>query len=1496
MKKILLKIQFLLLLSLGLFFSIEAQVIASWNFADEPGNQEFTPGSGSDGISALNFTRGTDLSPNAGAGSMNSSQWLGEGERYLSFGFVIEEGKSLNLSSLSIASRSSNTGPSTLALRASVDNFTSDLATWTQSGTANTVQTIDLIGLTGLKGTVEFRIFNTNEVSANGGTLASGGTFRVFNHSSGSVNFVGEITDPDSSGESPTLAFWDFAGEPGNQDFTTGTGSNNAIALNFTRGSGITPTSAANSISGSNWAVEANRYFSFGLEIEEGFEADLKDLVISSRSSGTGPGNLVLRYSIDDFTSDLATWSQSGTSFNNQIIDLSSLIGLQGRIEFRIFVLNTTSAGGGTLASGGTFRVGNFLNDGIFTPVSIRGELQETQSAVPVVVANWNFAGEPGNQESTAGSTDAEGIQVQDFARGADINPASASNSISSNGWNAGEDRFFTFGFTVAQDKLVDLNALQIGTRSSNTGPRDMALRYSGDGFTSNLATWTSENAFLNQVIDLSSLQNLTGEVEFRIVTISDVSANEGTIASGGTFRATNFFPDNLGTRFIGIVKEAEGVIVPNFNFDIEELDFGIVSVREEKPILSYQLSASNLSGPVTVNTSAPLSLSKDGNDFAASIVFTTEELNGAQSVFVKLDNESSGNLNLSISHETNGTTPVSLPVKAAVFDPFNIQEDFNNSCPEGLPSGWIGFSVEGPQEWECTNFGRAGTTSTANAPFGLQMNGFAGGTQVLNEDWLITPAYDLTEFDFPLLSFWSRAAFEGPRLRLLVSTDYEEGDPRAATWNELPDRFATQNIWTFSEEINLDVFKSANVRIAFVYNSSIETGATRWTLDDFALRNSSTPPAPFLVNDIGNVDYWHFGIQPVGTVSTESRDFRFSLSDAVAPLTIEAIEGFEFSKNGTDFFASLSYTPEEAGLNNLVTIRFAPQTEGAFSGPIKFTSGDLSMMRGFLTGATLERKNTFDVVTWNIEWFGSTRNNQGPSNVELQLQNVKKVIEDLQADVYAFQEITNLEKFNELVSSLEGYEGIVSPAVSQGPDSFETGQKLTFLYKTATVEKVTSRVLLEGVQPEDLVGYPSTPDRFWASGRLPFLMEVKTNINGVRQNINLINVHTRSNGGGESAANPRYAMRRYDVNVLKDSLDTYYANVPLIILGDFNDDLDETVADQTAPTVNISETSFINYINDPENYIPVTLSLSQAGLRTFPTFENVIDHMIITDELRENWLVNSERVVAPFELIPNYLSTTSDHIPVKTRFTLTCDLELGNIVGIDEVCAGNNEILLILVGGNYSTINGWEFSEDNGENWHPIASSAGLSEIIVNDLSTNTLFRAILSTDICGPEPTMAFEVKVNRLPEPIIFFEESFLITIEGNYTYNWFKDGALVATTQENRLRIQGRGNYEVEIVNEKGCNALSESFAFPQQRQASQVLISPNPTNYLVNITLKNGEGLQNVVLMSTYGLQIDQILTEEGFATFDVSNLAKGVYLIMVTDQFGNKTIDRLLVN
>ncbi len=1478
--------------------NVQAQAIASWNFAGEPGDQVFTEGIGSANVEALNFSRGADINQHAAANSISSTGWDSGEARYFTFGFVIGEGFVANLISLQLGTRSSNTGPGELALRSSLDGFTENLATWTQSGTNFNNQTIDLTSLSGISGEVEFRIITTSNVSAGGGAVGSGGTFRVTNFfpDNIAVTFNGEVlTEGGETPGTPPLAMWDFAGEPGSQVSTSGTSIANISAIDFTRGPGLSSTSANNSISSSGWSTDSSvDYFSFGFEVNEGFEANLETLIIASRSSGTGPGDLTLRYSVDNFEKNLATWTQSGTAFNNQTIDLSILSGLTGKVEFRIVTLSARSANNGTLADGGTFRIANFLESGETTPVQFTGTITESIPPTPVTLSNWNFNGLPGNQEVTPGTTSEEGITVADFSRGSSLNPASANNSMSSNGWNAGDNRYFSFGFTVAPDKLVDLTTLQIGTRSSGTGPRDMALQYSGDNFESNLATWVSENNFLNQTIDLSALQNLAGSIEFRIVSLSDVSASGGTVGSGGTFRVTNFFPDNEGTALLGFVKQAEGVILPRLTAEPNAIEFGVVTINDEASIMSYMLNGENLLGPVTVSATAPFGVSKDGETFNESIVFTSEEIQSGQAVFVRFDNGSEGSFSSSIVNQTEGSAPVSVTVNAVAQDPFNVGEDFNSSCPDGLPIGWTSVSVLGAQEWACTTFGRAGTSPTASSPFGLQMNGFSSGAQ-LNEDWLITPAFDLTDFNFPLLSIWSRVAFNGPRLRMLVSTDYETGDPTAATWIELSDRFATGDVWTDSGEIDLSKFKSAGVRIAFVYNSSPEAGAARWTLDDFVLRSSDTPPAPFLSQNIGNVDYFHFGVIPVGSTSEETKTFNFSLGNAIADLTISSGEGFEFSKDGENFSPVLTYSPSESGDNNTVTIRFVPNSVGAFSGPVTFKSGDILLRRGFLTGATIEKSKTFDVVTWNIEWFGSTEPRQGPNNVDLQLQNVKTIIEALDADVYAFQEITSEQKFNELVEALPGYEGFVSPAVSRGPEFFDEAQKLTFLYKKETITPIKTRVLLEGVQESDLIDYPSTPDRFWASGRLPFLMEVSANIDGLQQNFNIINIHARSNGGGESVGTPRYAMRRYDVNVLKDSLDQYYGNVPLILLGDYNDDLDETVANQTAPTVNTDETSFINFINDTENYIPVTLTLSNAGLRTFPSFENVIDHMIISDELEENWIRNSERVVAPFDLVTNYLNTTSDHIPVKTRFTLRCDIVLAEIIGTDEVCSGENEVDLMLIGGFYETIEAWEISTDSGETWEILEGKAGLSEITLSNLEESVWVRATISSNLCGPEATAPFEVTVVKLPEPVVYFERGQLMTIDGPYSYTWFKDGQQIAQTTQPSIRIQGEGLYRVTIRDAKGCESTSDGFSFPKDGIGNNVRIMPNPASDRVRIELNKLEGLSNIELRNAFGSKISGTLTREGVADFDLNGLAKGVYLIVVTTQAGEYWIERLII-
>lgn len=175
------------------------------------------------------------------------------------------------------------------------------------------------------------------------------------------------------------IAQWDLQGAPGNQAFTVGSATANVTALNLTRGAGLTASAAANSISSAGWTQEATDYFAFGFTVDSGFSVNLASLFIGTRSSNTAPATLRLAYSVDNYASTLFTFDQTpGANFVNSQINLSSLTGLTGTVEFRIYQVGTAAAAGGASASTGTVRLTGFFQNGVFDR-----NLQFTGTVIP---------------------------------------------------------------------------------------------------------------------------------------------------------------------------------------------------------------------------------------------------------------------------------------------------------------------------------------------------------------------------------------------------------------------------------------------------------------------------------------------------------------------------------------------------------------------------------------------------------------------------------------------------------------------------------------------------------------------------------------------------------------------------------------------------------------------------------------------------------------------------------------------------------------------------------------------------------------------------------------------------------------------------------------------------------------------------------------------------------------------------------------------------------
>ena len=303
--------------------------------------------------------------------------------------------------------------------------------------------------------------------------------------------------------------------------------------------------------------------------------------------------------------------------------------------------------------------------------------------------------------------------------------------------------------------------------------------------------------------------------------------------------------------------------------------------------------------------------------------------------------------------------------------------------------------------------------------------------------------------------------------------------------------------------------------------------------------------------------------------------------------------------------------------------------------------------------GIDISYDQTLDVVTWNLKFFGfyEEGGRKAPAPEAIQKEAVKNAIIALNADIIAVQEIVNVDLLEEMVNELEGYDFIMSDAVSY-PNSDDTSfgtQRVGFIYNSEVIQINDSKALLEAVHPyyngnDDsfIVDYPTGDgSQLWASGRLPFIIETTVTLDGESKDYNFVVVHAKSGDSGDD-----YQRREYDNAVLKDSLDVYYGDKNLMLLGDYNDDVDQSISSGYA-----FESSYYEFI-DSEDYWVVTKTLSESGYKSTVSYPDMIDHIMISDELYDNYVENSSAV--RYDLYSSeYSSTTSDHYAVSARFTL---------------------------------------------------------------------------------------------------------------------------------------------------------------------------------------------------------------------------------------------------
>ena len=766
----------------------------------------------------------------------------------------------------------------------------------------------------------------------------------------------------------------------------------------------------------------------------------------------------------------------------------------------------------------------------------------------------------------------------------------------------------------------------------------------------------TGNKTFSNTTITVNfgtALDNQAGPVYIRIAALA------ASVSNGGGNRPSSAIDD------FSLSWNAPTAATPVLTATPTTLAFGNQSLTAASSPQTYSLSGTNLTGATTVTATGPFTVSRDNATYAASLSYTAAELATAQTVYVKFAPTAAGAATGSVSNAAVGAVTRTVALSGYGVDPTKTSFDFS-TCSAGLSDGWTQYSVTGPQAWACTTFGRDpnAPNGTAAAPYGVQMNGYASGN-IENEDWFISPAFDLTAYTYPLFSFWSRTAFNGPALKLRVSTNYSgTGAPSAATWTDLNVTFPASgsDTWTQTAATNLAAYKGAKVYVAFVYTST-STAAARWTLDDISLTNSATPPAPTILTDVKSLA---FGFVAAGASGT--RVLNVSGNDLTGDVTLTTSgTPFTLSKNDSTYATTLTLSRAElSGSTKAVRVRFGPPTAFAtYSGTVRVsTPGAAAPLAVALTGDTYDPNKTLEVVNWNIEWFGSLVSGHGPTNKDLQQTNISSVLNGLNADVYALAEVVDTVRLATVVQRLatatgHPYSFMVSRYGSYGdspsdPD-YVDDQKLAFVYRTDVVSNPTFQGLLRCTEAQNCPAYNA-----WAGGRFPYLMSADVTLNGLTKRVNFIVIHAKANATATSLND--YARRQAGADLLKSLLDASYHNQNTLIVGDYNDVLNGTIAavpagspaGTTAPTVS----SYYSFLQDTDNYTPLTLDLANAGAQSTVSYSTVIDNVIASKPMASYYISGTAAIRSDLAApIANYGTTTSDHYPVYTRYLFTSAL-----------------------------------------------------------------------------------------------------------------------------------------------------------------------------------------------------------------------------------------------
>ena len=152
------------------------------------------------------------------------------------------------------------------------------------------------------------------------------------------------------------------------------------------------------------------------------------------------------------------------------------------------------------------------------------------------------------------------------------------------------------------------------------------------------------------------------------------------------------------------------------------------------------------------------------------------------------------------------------------------LEESFNNTFGNFTP-----VSVSGAQEWKTDSYGY------------VSMSAYSNGVSLENEDWLVSPAVDLSKehtltFEHAMGPKNQDLSNAPEQYTVWVSTDYN-GDVNTATWTQVNITYPAASGWTFETVTTKLPAVGAKAYFAFKYKNAENANTITWEIKNLSVK-----------------------------------------------------------------------------------------------------------------------------------------------------------------------------------------------------------------------------------------------------------------------------------------------------------------------------------------------------------------------------------------------------------------------------------------------------------------------------------------------------------------------------------------------------------------------------------------------------------------------------------------------------------------------------------